>query len=299
MSCEIYTGNPVYKTVLDSLFSVGIFLSYAPQIYLVLKRKNTEGLNPYFLLLMNIGSASGFFNIWILSRSRFECCRSLSAYDCYATLTGFIQLFSGFLGPTLLLLLAVRYREPGVNGEHILKSSKLVLLFDVVISILVLLIRDPNHCETFAMLMGLTALSTGLIQYFPQIITTYKLKHVGSLSVVSLLIQMPGGYIWCLSLAFSKDSRWTTWIPLFAASTSQAILLILALSFMYKNRSSKDKQYDDEDGDASHLINRDHNALSDSNFRTHETLEDSNFEIDSEPEFENHFNHSEEHTQTS
>lgn len=238
MSCEKFVGNPVFKTLLDSWFAIGVFGSYVPQIVLVARRRDTEGLNPFFLLLMNIGSSSSFFNIWLLSRARMACCRVISAYDCYASLLGFLQLFSGFLGPTLLLVLATRFRESGANGAVIKRSGQFMLAYDLVLVGLVLALWRTRFAEPLATVMGLTSIGAGVMQYFPQIVTTYRLKHVGSLSVVSMLIQMPGGYMWCLSLALSRDSRWSTWAPTFFASTSQAVLLALALYFMYKNRGT-------------------------------------------------------------
>lgn len=238
MSCETFVGNPVFKTVVDCGFSVGVFASYVPQIVLVYRRRDTEGLNPLFLLLMNLGSSSAFFNIWLLSKTRFECCSTISSYDCFASLLIFLQLFCGFLGPSLLLVLAVKFREKGLNSQRILRAGQAMLAYDVVITLLVLVFYRTGYREQFATIMGLTSIAAGFVQYIPQIMTTYKLKHVGSLSVATLLIQIPGGYFWCLSLALSRDSRWSTWMPLFFASSSQAVLLMLAFYFMYKNRGT-------------------------------------------------------------
>ena len=79
--------------------------------------------------------------------------------------------------------------------------------------------RYADGCNLFsAIFMGLT--------WLPQLIHTYRIKHKGSLSVVTLLLQAPGAAIVCVSLI--TDGQSLTSI----ASNCVAFLCLSALFFM-------------------------------------------------------------------
>lgn len=79
--------------------------------------------------------------------------------------------------------------------------------------------------------LGTLASVVTFIQYLPQIYTTYKLKSSGSLSMIMLSIQCPGGYFNCLFMAFGQKNDWSIWLPYFVAATQQLILLLMCIYF--------------------------------------------------------------------
>lgn len=235
MSCDIYANNSFWGTIAAAGFGVGILLSYVPQLVTLVRRQSTEGISPYFLLLMNLGSSFAFANSLVLSRPILSCCQSsISPFDCFGSLLGTLQLFAGFLGPSLILLLALRFEEPS-QASKITLSAKIVAIANFISWLFVISVTNPKHAHLLATSLGLMALSVGFVQYIPQLYTTFRLQHTGSLSVTMMLFQIPGGFIWCLSLATRRGSHWSTWISTFAAACFQTLLLIVALYYTSRN----------------------------------------------------------------
>lgn len=229
-SCDGYLRTSVFNTCVAGVFALGIFASYIPQQVVIIRRKTIEGISPYFLLLMNTGSALSFANILILSNGAFDCCKNqLTPFYCLSSLMGFFQIGAASLAPLLTLLLAVKFNG---GNKQILWVANTVLLIDATLLLLAIL----NGSRELATLLGMGALMAGLVQYLPQIWTTYCLKHTGSLSLLTMLIQVPGGYLWCLSLATRHDSHWSTWISLFMSATLNLILFLMGIYY-----NSRDK----------------------------------------------------------
>lgn len=233
MKCDIYTDNSLPGALFAAIFGFGIYLSYVPQQITIVRRRSTEGINPYFLMLMGLGSTFSFSNILVLSKPVVQCCRSsIGWFDCTSSLLGAAQLFAGFIGPISLVALSVKYRDHGnESGDRILSSARIVAFAVISSWILVAFTHSPQNNKLLATVFGIAALCIGLVQYFPQLLTTYRLKHTGSLSVTTMLVQIPGGFIWAFSLMFRKDSHWSTWISVMAAASLQLTLLIMALYY--------------------------------------------------------------------
>lgn len=238
MSCEVYEGNSVWSSVLAGELALGIFASYMPQVIMIARRRSTEGIDPFFLMLMNLGSSFAFTNALFLSKPLVGCCiDSIPFFDCFSGLLGPLQLFSAFLGPALIMIFAKKYHEGGHNGHDIELFTYLIAAVNLVSWTLVALIKSHHWQRRLATYYGLAGLSVGLVQYLPQLWTTYKLKHTGSLSILMMLIQVPGGYLWSLSLAMRKGSHWSTWVPVFCAASFQLTLLLMALYFTWSKKA--------------------------------------------------------------
>jgi hypothetical protein len=75
-----------------------------------------------------------------------------------------------------------------------------------------------------------------IVQYVPQMITTCRLKSSGSLSLLLLALQSPGGFINAAFMWIGQGDDWTTWISILAAAVQQAILLGICLYFKHKKK---------------------------------------------------------------
>lgn len=236
--CSIYTGNSIPGSLFSFAFGLAIGISYLPQVIKIARLRSTEGINPYFLMLMTLGSSFAFSNILVLSKPVVHCCLSgITPFDCGSSLLGAFQLFAGLVGPLTLVALSVQFRESGDKGNAMIRSAKIVLVTLLVSWFFVLIVNDPLANRRLATLFGLLALGVGFVQYFPQLYTTYKLKHTGSLSILMMLVQIPGGYLFALSLMLRKDSHWSTWISVMAAASFQLTLLIMSLYYSIKQTS--------------------------------------------------------------
>ena len=49
-----------------------------------------------------------------------------------------------------------------------------------------------------------------MVQYTPQLLHTFRIKHVGALSIPMMLIQTPGGILMVISVALRPGTDWTS-----------------------------------------------------------------------------------------
>lgn len=71
-----------------------MLISYLPQHARIIKRRSSEGISPYFVLLGTTSATSAFANILLLPQSRQDvaCCKELETFHCIAGLLGIAQL---------------------------------------------------------------------------------------------------------------------------------------------------------------------------------------------------------------
>lgn len=96
----------------------------------------------------------------------------------------------------------------------------------------------PSRLGDWADFLGIMAATCAAIQYFPQIWTTYKLKHAGSLSILMMTIQTPGGFVFAASLAARLGWRgWSSWGVYVLTAIMQGILLSMAIKYEWPSPS--------------------------------------------------------------
>lgn len=85
-------------------------------------------------------------------------------------------------------------------------------------------------------LLGIVGTIAVVVQWAPQIWTTWKLQAVGSLSIVMLLIQLPGTLIVIYFQAVINRAHWSTVLPYVVCSVEFVILISLCAFFMIRDR---------------------------------------------------------------
>ena len=101
----------------------------------------------------------------------------------------------------------------------------------------------PSHLGAWANALGIISAALAAIQYIPQIWTTYQLKHAGSLSILMMCIQTPGGFLFAASLAARLGWHgWSSWGVYVLTAVMQGILLVMAIRYEWptaEERSSR------------------------------------------------------------
>lgn len=139
---------------------------------------------------------------------------------------------------------------PAVEAIGVVAISILHFIVTFLVCV-VILARSPSHSQSLANVLGIMASILAAIQYVPQIWTTWKLQHVGSLSIPMMCIQTPGGFVFAASLAkrLGKEG-WSTWVVYLVLGTLQGVLLVMAISFELRDRRlKKDKKMGGSDLD--------------------------------------------------
>lgn len=117
----------------------------------------------------------------------------------------------------------------------------------------------PEKLDIWAPALGLMAAILAAVQYFPQIWTTYHLKHVGSLSIPMMCIQTPGGLLFAGSLfARLGWGGWSSWGIFLLTAAMQGILLGLAIHYEVQARRRNDHAHNAVETDQSSYRPRNH-----------------------------------------
>ncbi|KAJ2893424.1 hypothetical protein MKZ38_008682 [Zalerion maritima] len=254
-------SHPGYLSLTISIMIlVGLLVSYLPQHWRIISRRTSEGISPYFVLLGVTSATSSFANIVMLpgSQEAIQCCKTIGAFECMAGVLGIAQFAVQFLCFAFILLLFLVFfrlddatvpdnelnHELQPRWETALTVAWVCLLHGVIILIVsaTIGIVKPKSLGYWANILGVEASGLAIIQYAPQIWTTYRLKHVGSLSIPMMCIQTPGGYLFAGSLYARLGARgWSSWAIILVTASSQAVLLVLAIYYELLNRRSSDE----------------------------------------------------------
>lgn len=123
-------------------------------------------------------------------------------------------------------------RDPLIVGATIFIS-----LFIVAIVSIALVFRFPQHTQTWADVLGTIAGVLAAIQYVPQIYYTWVLGDMKSLSVLTLIIQAPGAFVFALSLGLRVGVKgWSTWLVYIVTGALQFVLLAMAIKYWSAER---------------------------------------------------------------
>lgn len=93
-------------------------------------------------------------------------------------------------------------------------------------------VARPEGLQGWANFLGILSTILAVIQYFPQIWTTFMLKRVASLSIPMMCIQTPGSFVWSASLAGRVGVEgWSAWGVYLVTGCLQGTLLVMGVIY--------------------------------------------------------------------
>lgn len=235
--CGVFREVHGTNFVVGYLLAVGILGSYVPQHLKVVRRRSSEGLSPVYLLFGSISAVSALGNVVILTGPARSCCGELTFLQCTNSLISLAQIAMQCMGSCLVLVLCVyitrdsviEYRQDFKDLVTYYHWVGIYLVFCVVVSVGMTVLGFS--LVPFANALGIVSTSMALVQFFPQLLTTYRAQHAGTLSIPSMLIQTPGGLFWSWSLWAQPNSSWSTYLPFLTSALLQGTLLMMCLYF--------------------------------------------------------------------
>ncbi|POS88231.1 hypothetical protein EPUL_000130 [Erysiphe pulchra] len=252
--CKLLEEINYVNLALSIFILLGILVSYLSQHYRIISRRTSEGISPFFILLGATSGTCALANVLTLPASRADilCCKIVTLFECSAGLLGILQIFVQWLCFSIIVLLFLVFfpqdleiSEENDSVKYTRKTAVVVTciclahaLVVVIISTCLVLFR-PTYLGAWADFLGILAAVLSIIQYLPQIWTTWKLGHVGSLSIPMMLIQTPGSFVWAGSLAERLGTGgWSTWGVFLMTGCLQGSLLVMGIFFELRRRNS-------------------------------------------------------------
>ena len=232
--------EPIYGYILGILLCVGGIISYIPQYRSLIRKGNSEGINEFSLLLLNISSAFLAINSFVLNYWRFECYKFCSFWLCSGNLLAFWQILTGWIIVIPLYVLFIRYKvkesQQRVFNDIIYGFTYLLILILIVVigTAEKLLYVDTNEFfKTSAWILGVLSALISSIAWIPQIYQLIKTKSKGGLSLLMLILQTPGNLM-IIALQILYHQNWTTWITYAVILIEQTIIVILLIIYKKK-----------------------------------------------------------------
>jgi len=233
----------IINIVLGIFLIFGTIITYIPQYIKIVKEKTSRGVSVLMQLLLNINSYQLLLNAIILQFDLFECCKVVSVEQCqWLVLPHYLLFFNWFMNYPLFLIVLMYYPVEDAKGEKERKRGWLMFLFFTIYMIVAAGIPaviayyygiNILGLEYYAYANSISSSILVVILYIPQIYETYKLKSPGSLSVIMLVLQTPGLYLFFLFLVIDKTNV-TTWFPPMISSIQMTILLIMCIYYIVK-----------------------------------------------------------------
>ncbi|KAK0636711.1 hypothetical protein B0T17DRAFT_485853 [Bombardia bombarda] len=278
--CDRLGEVGLVNLIVSIFIVVGMLVSYLPQHVRIIQRRTAEGISPYFVLLGTTSATSAFANILLLPQSRQDvaCCKDLDTFHCVAGLLGIAQLGVQWICFTFIFVLFLVFFRYNLATDHdngeptetqnneevenqprwqdaiLVASLTLVHGLAVIVITGILATVSPGGLTTWANVLGLMAAILAGVQYVPQIWTTYRLKHVGSLSIPMMCMQTPGGYLFAGSLfARLGWAGWSSWGIFVLTATMQGALLYMAIYYEIQARNRQDSRSPIQTQAPSHL----------------------------------------------
>jgi len=132
---------------------------------------------------------------------------------------------------------------PKKRDAVIVGTTTLLALLFCGIGSLVFIFAIPQQLLAWANFLGIAASAMACVQYFPQIYTTWQLQRMLSLSVVTMLIQVPGAFLFAFSLFLRVGWQgWSSWLVYCVTGVCQGCLLGMAISFWVRDKRRQDER---------------------------------------------------------
>eukprot|EP01118_Nematostelium_gracile_P005978 TRINITY_DN190_c0_g1_i1.p1 TRINITY_DN190_c0_g1~~TRINITY_DN190_c0_g1_i1.p1 ORF type:complete len:262 (-),score=33.33 TRINITY_DN190_c0_g1_i1:47-832(-) len=227
---------------------LGTIISYVPQYVAIVKAKSSEGLS---FLMMAIGLTGGFLiavNSGILKWSYAVCCLDLNTLGCLKNNLASEQLLASLGCVLVLYILYIKYHPlettSKVTREQRKKQRRTAIILLIVVAILSVIVSAicgilyyniqlrNGTVKTIGKALGIAAAICMVVQWTPQIYTTFINKSQGNLSIIMLLLQMPGALMVMFFQAILNGADVSTWLP-YAFLFIEQLILVIMLSLIH------------------------------------------------------------------
>ena len=256
-------------TIINDLFAlgflIGLLIIYVPQFYKINKKRTSLGFSVWFMFLGHTASFISCLNALVFYINNLWTCHGIR--NCTEEFLGFgligIQWFLYWIQYLLFVKFYPKKKSRKLLGEddppltfcQKLQTPKATLIYSHVIGVIFLCLTmgllghhhwinpSTDDLKVWVGVMEGTISIMFLAHYIPQIWETYKLKQVGSMSLITLALMTPGTFLWAIFLATqsfwipeAEGSSPLVWVPYLIVGAFQVGLLVMGIYYDRKNK---------------------------------------------------------------
>ena len=230
--------------VFGIIITVSIFITYIPQYYKIFKYKSSNGISHHTLFLALISSSLPLCNAVVFYFDVINnCVHDLN--QCSLDLLGFFQFIIRSSSILLYYTLFLIYLKKDTKIYRITEFryffTSLIIICCIVITTIISLFafecneNENDFCVILAKSYGYFNLSLVFLQFFPQIYKILKEQDIGSISLVTLVLQISVNVLWTTYLILDTELNVTTWITYLGITSLQITLLSICIFFEIKS----------------------------------------------------------------
>lgn len=253
-------------------FLLGMIFSFGPQIRNILRARSSRGISRRFAFCSGLMGCGMFTGAALLQRSKLGCCAEWGIAVCGKELvpltslgvqlicTSTVFFLVEVFAPTGVCLPAGTDDKPAAPGDGAsagpftpLEAPRnwsdgrgpamlYVAIFATVGGISAgFVLREPGErVDLLGRVVGASATGITLIQYLPQLATTWTLRSLGNFSRITLIIQSVGGIGFGMYLLGAGKQNLVTWLPPLVTGGFQVCLLVMSVCFR-QDRTTADQ----------------------------------------------------------
>lgn len=237
-SSEVSVGIGIFITI-------AMFISYLPQYYKIIANDSVEGINIYTLFIGNTANYYNFLGTLTLSTWKFACCHLISSVACGSNVMPTIQMCMPWFSITIYIIIFLKYKFKYNTYIETQQEKIFILLWafifivPVTVAYICLIsknVKPTNDKEILGNFLNISSAVLCLIQWFPQILTTYKKKSLGSLSYITLIFQSMGSIIIFCYQTFFTTEELSVGAPFLVSGLLQLLIVSMGLYYKIKTR---------------------------------------------------------------
>lgn len=239
---------------------VGAIAAYVPQWVSIVTRKSSFGVNFTYLSLAWLSNLLVSGNATILKYPVLACCwrqDGISAGQCIALqlpwlqivlpfLYGFVSqaLFIYYCNPELPLFSPLDAQRLRYRALAVVAAMNLLLLSVLIAAAIMYFMYDlsPETLGEYATVLGYAGAVANVIMWLPQIVTSFRLRTPGSLSVVALIVLCLGNVLVFFYQFVGNHTAFSTCFQNAISSVELAVLLGMLLYFRIVDGKPKQRQ---------------------------------------------------------
>ena len=223
------------SVIVGIIIIFGIFLTYIPQYYKIIKDKSSKGISSNYILLYNITNFTNFYGTLLINFYLVNCCISVSNKKCFNLIIPIFQMFTPWAAVFILYIIFLIYDEKsnyyGFKSYPIISFLLFVIFFIFILGFIGMgfLLEFPKYQENikiFGDFLNIISTITCIFCLLPQIYQIYKQKNIGNLSLLSILMQAPGSLLVFIYQFNILKAPFSIGMPYLFSFIFQTILLI-------------------------------------------------------------------------
>lgn len=236
-----------FGAALGIFLLIGTLAAPAPQCYKLWQSQSSDGLSPLMMALLSLYNVTNLCSLLLVKWPTIQQCAH-SSYCILDLLDGFQLLFSAAWNLSLLVQ-ATRYTPHNRPRYRLLAAATCTTALALIAGSSTA--AASSTCSKFSMVLAqaISDLSSAIIfvAFLPQLISTWKLRGAGSLSLIFFGIQAVGNLMVAANYIFVQKDPWVDWAPVLVASMMQFGVIGLITFFRCKDGSATVDQAGAED----------------------------------------------------